>query len=175
MRMGYALPVGKLILKIQLISNLFRLKRCIESRLRNVRKTNKRNRKQQKIGNTFLMSGWYRETWFLLLGSLLDQLTQRQFQKLASASLAIFSCFFFALQVLKRHEYFGKLGKIHKVVINHSTQYAGSQVLQTPNKTSAFNLKEILTLIIYLTGTKCQCLCDLHTRRGRSTSDTVGQ
>lgn len=30
-------------------------------------------------------------------------------------------------EVLKRHEYFGKLGKIHKVVINHSTQYAGSQ------------------------------------------------
>ncbi|XP_037091244.1 CCR4-NOT transcription complex subunit 4-like [Pollicipes pollicipes] len=29
--------------------------------------------------------------------------------------------------VLKRHEYFGKFGKIHKVVINHSTQYAGSQ------------------------------------------------
>ena len=34
----------------------------------------------------------------------------------------------FPFQVLKRHEYFGKFGKIHKVVINHSTQYAGSQV-----------------------------------------------
>lgn len=30
-------------------------------------------------------------------------------------------------QVLKRHEYFGKFGKIHKVVINQSTSYAGSQ------------------------------------------------
>ncbi|KAI4488633.1 hypothetical protein M0802_011449 [Mischocyttarus mexicanus] len=29
--------------------------------------------------------------------------------------------------VLKRHEYFGKYGKIHKVVINQSTSYAGSQ------------------------------------------------
>ncbi|XP_074661021.1 uncharacterized protein LOC141913398 isoform X2 [Tubulanus polymorphus] len=30
-------------------------------------------------------------------------------------------------EVLKRHEYFGKFGKIHKVVINQSTTYAGSQ------------------------------------------------
>ena len=30
--------------------------------------------------------------------------------------------------VLKRHEYFGKFGKIHKVVINQSTSYVGSQV-----------------------------------------------
>ncbi|XP_020292098.1 CCR4-NOT transcription complex subunit 4 isoform X3 [Pseudomyrmex gracilis] len=29
--------------------------------------------------------------------------------------------------VLKKHEYFGKFGKIHKVVINQSTSYAGSQ------------------------------------------------
>lgn len=31
-------------------------------------------------------------------------------------------------QVLKRPEYFGRFGKIHKVVINNSTSYAGSQV-----------------------------------------------
>ncbi|CAL1535370.1 unnamed protein product [Lymnaea stagnalis] len=31
-------------------------------------------------------------------------------------------------EVLKKHEYFGKFGKIHKVVINQSTSYAGSQV-----------------------------------------------
>ncbi|KAM9845547.1 CCR4-NOT transcription complex subunit 4 [Aulostomus maculatus] len=31
------------------------------------------------------------------------------------------------LEVLKRSEYFGKFGKIHKVVINNSTSYAGSQ------------------------------------------------
>ncbi|XP_063702072.1 putative uncharacterized protein DDB_G0286901 isoform X3 [Culicoides brevitarsis] len=30
-------------------------------------------------------------------------------------------------EVLKRHEYFGKYGKIHKVVINPSTAYAGAQ------------------------------------------------
>lgn len=30
--------------------------------------------------------------------------------------------------VLKKHEYFGKFGKIHKVVINQSTSYAGAQV-----------------------------------------------
>ncbi|KAJ1523631.1 hypothetical protein ONE63_001474 [Megalurothrips usitatus] len=30
-------------------------------------------------------------------------------------------------EVLKKHEYFGKFGKIHKVVINQSTTYAGSQ------------------------------------------------
>lgn len=30
--------------------------------------------------------------------------------------------------MLKKHEYFGKFGKIHKVVINQSTTYAGSQV-----------------------------------------------
>lgn len=35
---------------------------------------------------------------------------------------------FLLLQVLKRPEYFGKFGKIHKVVINNSTSYAGSQV-----------------------------------------------
>jgi len=31
-------------------------------------------------------------------------------------------------EILKKLDYFGKFGKIHKVVINHSTQYAGSQV-----------------------------------------------
>lgn len=31
-------------------------------------------------------------------------------------------------QTLKKPDYFGKFGKIHKVVINHSTSYAGSQV-----------------------------------------------
>jgi len=35
-------------------------------------------------------------------------------------------------EILKKPDYFGKFGKIHKVVINHSTQYAGSQ-LQGPS------------------------------------------
>ncbi|KAI8506749.1 CCR4-NOT transcription complex subunit 4 [Branchiostoma belcheri] len=30
-------------------------------------------------------------------------------------------------EVLKKHEYFGKFGKIHKVVINNNTSYAGAQ------------------------------------------------
>lgn len=30
-------------------------------------------------------------------------------------------------EVLKKHDYFGKFGKIHKVVVNQSTSYAGSQ------------------------------------------------
>ena len=30
-------------------------------------------------------------------------------------------------EVLRKHEYFGKFGKIHKVVINTSTAYAGNQ------------------------------------------------
>lgn len=30
-------------------------------------------------------------------------------------------------ETLKRHEYFGKFGKIHKVVINQSPSYAGTQ------------------------------------------------
>ena len=32
------------------------------------------------------------------------------------------------VDVLKKHEYFGKFGKMHKVVINPNTSYAGSQV-----------------------------------------------
>lgn len=35
--------------------------------------------------------------------------------------------FLFHLQILRKHEYFGKYGKIHKVVINPSTTYAGAQ------------------------------------------------
>lgn len=34
---------------------------------------------------------------------------------------------FIFLQILKKHDYFGKYGKIHKVVINPSTTYAGVQ------------------------------------------------
>ena len=32
------------------------------------------------------------------------------------------------LEVLKKHEYFGKFGKILKVVVNPSPSYAGTQV-----------------------------------------------
>ncbi|XP_038219323.1 uncharacterized protein LOC119837669 isoform X4 [Zerene cesonia] len=36
-------------------------------------------------------------------------------------------------EILKRQEYFGKYGKIHKVVINQSPAYAGSQVHTSPS------------------------------------------
>ncbi|KAI0212990.1 CCR4-NOT transcription complex subunit 4 [Lamellibrachia satsuma] len=36
-------------------------------------------------------------------------------------------------EVLRKHEYFGKFGKIHKVVINQSTSYAGAQVSKGPS------------------------------------------
>lgn len=32
--------------------------------------------------------------------------------------------------MLKKHEYFGKFGRIHKVVINQSTTYAGATVIR---------------------------------------------
>ena len=35
------------------------------------------------------------------------------------------------VETLKKHDYFGKFGKIVKVVINQTTSYAGSQVRQT--------------------------------------------
>ena len=43
-------------------------------------------------------------------------------------------------EVLKKAEYFGKFGKIHKVVINHSTSYAGAQVREVMIVSIAFYL-----------------------------------
>ncbi|BFF95018.1 transcription factor SPT20 homolog [Drosophila madeirensis] len=40
--------------------------------------------------------------------------------------------------ILKKHEYFGKYGKIHKVVINPSTTYAGVQVTSNGPSASAY-------------------------------------
>jgi len=43
------------------------------------------------------------------------------------------------IEVLKKHEYFGKFGKILKVVVNPSPSYAGTQVRHFfKKKTSAF-------------------------------------
>ena len=39
------------------------------------------------------------------------------------------------LQLLKRPEYFSKFGKIHKIVVNNSTNYAGPQVSQFHSET----------------------------------------
>lgn len=43
-------------------------------------------------------------------------------------------------EILKKHEYFGKFGKIHKVVINQSTSYAGSQ---GPSASKLFNTSTV--------------------------------
>lgn len=43
-------------------------------------------------------------------------------------------------QTLKKHEYFGKFGKILKVVINQSTSYIGTQVRLYSNE---MNLKDL--------------------------------
>ncbi|KAG8181095.1 hypothetical protein JTE90_016607 [Oedothorax gibbosus] len=41
-------------------------------------------------------------------------------------------------EVLKKYDYFGKFGKIHKVVVNQSTTYAGSQVTSKGPSASAY-------------------------------------
>uniref|UniRef100_UPI003AAB6FB1 CCR4-NOT transcription complex subunit 4 isoform X9 n=1 Tax=Centroberyx gerrardi TaxID=166262 RepID=UPI003AAB6FB1 len=46
-------------------------------------------------------------------------------------------------EVLKRPEYFGKFGKIHKVVINNSTSYAGSQASLGTTKYCSYFLKSM--------------------------------
>lgn len=43
-------------------------------------------------------------------------------------------------ETLKKQEYFGKFGKIHKVVINQSTSYAGSQVRSYPKLYDIFSI-----------------------------------
>lgn len=45
-------------------------------------------------------------------------------------------------QTLKKHDYFGKFGKILKVVINQSTSYIGTQVRLYSNE---INLKDLNT------------------------------
>lgn len=44
-------------------------------------------------------------------------------------------------QTLKKHEYFGKFGKILKVVINQSTSYIGTQV-------KLYGIKHIFSLLL---------------------------
>ena len=53
-------------------------------------------------------------------------------------------------EILKKPDYFGKFGKIHKVVINHSTQYAGSQLQVIIQKRSSDHRKPFLLLFILL-------------------------
>jgi len=58
-------------------------------------------------------------------------------------------------EILKKPDYFGKFGKIHKVVINHSTQYAGSQIqVGTP-------ILYRISLTNAVTGPECKCIRDL--------------
>ena len=53
-------------------------------------------------------------------------------------------------EILRRHEYFGKFGKIHKVVINQSTSYVGSQVRNIA--TSVFFVLLAFSALIPLVG-----------------------
>ena len=50
-------------------------------------------------------------------------------------------------EILKKPDYFGKFGKIHKVVINHSTQYAGSQLQVIIHKREVVTCKTLHTSI----------------------------
>lgn len=50
-------------------------------------------------------------------------------------------------EVLKKHEYFGRFGKILKVVINPSPSYAGTQVRVITKKTNDWKISlSILSL-----------------------------
>ena len=54
-------------------------------------------------------------------------------------------------EILKKPDYFGKFGKIHKVVINHSTQYAGSQLqVNIYRRESVSSVDETLHLSVHL-------------------------
>lgn len=53
-------------------------------------------------------------------------------------------------EVLKRNEYFGRFGKIHKVVINQSTSYVGSQVNKASHIISLLPLIIIIVLLLTL-------------------------
>ena len=61
-------------------------------------------------------------------------------------------------EILKKPDYFGKFGKIHKVVINHSTQYAGSQI-QVGTPINIIQVRASLTNAV--TGPECKCIRDL--------------
>lgn len=56
----------------------------------------------------------------------------------------------FAPQILRKHEYFGKYGKIHKVVINPSTTYAGVQVIYRSELKFIWYMWCVLTILIVL-------------------------
>ena len=57
------------------------------------------------------------------------------------------------LQLLKRPEYFSKFGKIHKIVVNNSTNYAGPQVSQFHSETCKCDQFQMLN-----PPPKCHCL-----------------
>lgn len=60
-------------------------------------------------------------------------------------------------EILKRHEYFGKFGKILKVVINPSNSYAGVQVIS-----SNVILWTNLTGLDHSVGSQCERLRDVY-------------
>lgn len=60
-------------------------------------------------------------------------------------------------EILKRHEYFGKFGKIHKVVINQSPSYAGSQGPSASKKQNNKQNDKQPTAHAYITITRLFC------------------
>lgn len=84
----------------------------------------------------------------------------------------------FVSQVLKRPEYFGKFGKIHKVVINNSTSYAGSQVKLTQISAGCTStwmepVSHVSCCVCVFPGSQCQCLCHIRQVWRCSQSDPV--
>ena len=59
-------------------------------------------------------------------------------------------------EVLKKNEFFGKYGRIYKVVINNHTVYSGAQVCVCVCVISPTQLPPSS-----LTGSECKCVCDV--------------
>lgn len=80
--------------------------------------------------------------------------------------------------VLKKQEYFGKYGKIVKVVINSSTSYAGAQV-SSPLSPPSYNRRRSRPgcqfHVVTLSGSERECVHHVHSSRGLSASHTACQ
>ena len=141
--MACVLPVVDLTARTLPTSNLWQGMIWQKSKLRSVRKTKPKSKRSRKTGSIWPTFGRTYVTPYVS--------TPNQIRTLSK--LNIFMCmsywttyFFYSsvvqknlvfvvglsprlsdAEVLRKHEYFGKFGKIHKVVINTSTAYAGNQ------------------------------------------------
>ena len=68
-------------------------------------------------------------------------------------------------EVLKKNEYFGKYGKIYKVVINNTTVYNGAQVrgcgLESDDVINIINDKGVPLSGLASSPVSCTCMFDL--------------